>query len=107
MNQDLGKHLLTNTTGFIADVHQPDLELKVEIRTEASYITSSVIAGLGGLPVGTSGKTLLMLSGGIDNHVAGFLAMKRGVEIEAIHFHSPPFTSERAKKKVLDVTEMT
>src|SRR5699024_1470219 len=106
MNQVLGKHLLSNTTGFTVDVHQPDLELKVEIRTEATYITSSVIAGLGGLPVGTSGKTLLMLSGGIDSPVAGFLAMKRGVEIEAIHFHSPPFTSERSKQKVLDLAEM-
>ncbi|WP_010532380.1 tRNA uracil 4-sulfurtransferase ThiI [Lentibacillus jeotgali] len=105
MNQVLGKHLLSNTTGFTVDVHQPDIELKIEIRTEATYITSSVVPGLGGLPVGTSGKTLLMLSGGIDSPVAGFLAMKRGVEIEAIHFHSPPFTSERAKQKVLDLAE--
>lgn len=105
MNQALGKHLLSNTTGYTVDVHQPDLELKVEIRFEATYITSSVVSGLGGLPVGTSGKTLLMLSGGIDSPVAGFLTMKRGVEIEAIHFHSPPFTSERAKQKVLDLAE--
>ncbi|SFD61199.1 thiamine biosynthesis protein ThiI [Lentibacillus persicus] len=105
MNQVLGKHLLSNTTGYTVDVHQPDLELKVEIRAEATYITSRVISALGGLPVGTSGKTLLMLSGGIDSPVAGFLTMKRGVEVEAIHFHSPPFTSERAKQKVLDLAE--
>jgi len=105
MNQVLGRHLLTNTTGYTVDVHRPDLELKVEIRNEATYITSSVIPGPGGLPVGTSGKTLLLLSGGIDSPVAGFLAMKRGVEIEAIHFHSPPFTSGRAKQKVLDLAE--
>jgi len=105
MNQILGRHLLTNTDRFTVDVHHPDLEVKVEIRNEATYITSSVIHGLGGLPVGTSGKSLLMLSGGIDSPVAGFLAMKRGVQLEAIHFHSPPFTSERAKQKVLDLTK--
>ncbi|MFD2046340.1 tRNA uracil 4-sulfurtransferase ThiI [Ornithinibacillus salinisoli] len=105
MNQILGRHLLTNTTDYTVNVHQPDLEIKVEIRSEATYITSSVVRGLGGLPVGTSGKTLLLLSGGIDSPVAGYLAMKRGVEIEAIHFHSPPFTSERAKQKVLDLAE--
>jgi tRNA uracil 4-sulfurtransferase len=103
LNQILGGHLLTNTDNVIVDVHNPDLEVKVEIRQEATYITSSVVRGAGGLPVGTSGKTLLLLSGGIDSPVAGFLAMKRGVEIEAIHFHSPPFTSERAKQKVLDL----
>ncbi|GAA0600693.1 tRNA 4-thiouridine(8) synthase ThiI [Virgibacillus siamensis] len=105
MNQVLGRHLLTNTDGYTVDVHHPDLEIKVEIRTEATYLTSSVVNGLGGLPVGTSGKSLLLLSGGIDSPVAGFLAMKRGVQIEAIHFHSPPFTSERAKQKVLDLAE--
>lgn len=105
MNQVLGGHLLTNTDGYIVNLHQPDLTIKVEIRLEATYITSSVIPGLGGLPVGTSGKSLLLLSGGIDSPVAGYLAMKRGVQLEAIHFHSPPFTSERAKQKVLDLTE--
>ncbi|WP_174614051.1 tRNA uracil 4-sulfurtransferase ThiI [Virgibacillus ihumii] len=105
MNQVLGGHLLTNTNGYTVDVHNPDLEIKVEIRTEATYLTSSVVNGLGGLPVGTSGKSILLLSGGIDSPVAGFLAMKRGVQIEAIHFHSPPFTSERAKQKVLDLAE--
>ncbi|MFS0673090.1 tRNA uracil 4-sulfurtransferase ThiI [Ornithinibacillus sp. 179-J 7C1 HS] len=105
LNQILGGHLLSNTDSYTVDVHNPDLEVKVEIRQEATYITSSVVRGAGGLPVGTSGKTLLLLSGGIDSPVAGYLAMKRGVEIEAIHFHSPPFTSERAKQKVLDLAE--
>ncbi|MBY7143881.1 tRNA 4-thiouridine(8) synthase ThiI [Virgibacillus sp. NKC19-3] len=105
MNQVLGGHLLSNTDGYAVDVHQPDMEINVEIRSEATYITSQVIPGLGGLPVGTSGKSLLMLSGGIDSPVAGYLAMKRGVQIEAIHFHSPPFTSERAKQKVIDLAE--
>ncbi|CDO01606.1 thiamine biosynthesis protein ThiI [Oceanobacillus picturae] len=104
-NQILGGHLLSNTAGYTVDVHQPDLEIKVEIRNEATYITSSVVKGLGGLPVGTSGKSLLLLSGGIDSPVAGYLAMKRGVQLEAIHFHSPPFTSDRAKQKVLDLAK--
>ncbi|MBM7597686.1 thiamine biosynthesis protein ThiI [Virgibacillus halotolerans] len=105
MNQVLGSHLLANTKGYKVDVHNPDIAIKVEIRLEATYITSSVTQGLGGLPVGTSGKSLLLLSGGIDSPVAGYLAMKRGVKIEAIHFHSPPFTSERAKQKVLDLAK--
>ena len=105
LNQILGGHLLKNTEDILVDVHQPDLEIKVEVRLEATYITSSVIPGLGGLPVGTSGKSLLLLSGGIDSPVAGYLAMKRGVQLEAIHFHSPPFTSERAKQKVLDLAK--
>lgn len=105
MNQLLGAFLLQNTEGFKVDVHQPDVEIKIEIRNNATYITSSVVKGLGGLPVGTSGKSLLLLSGGIDSPVAGYLAIKRGVEIDAIHFHSPPFTSERAKQKVLDLAK--
>ncbi|MFS0751169.1 tRNA uracil 4-sulfurtransferase ThiI [Oceanobacillus sp. 1P07AA] len=105
MNQILGGHLLTNTDGITVNVHEPDVEVRVEIRKEATYITSGAIRCRGGLPVGTSGKSLLLLSGGIDSPVAGFLAMKRGVQIEAIHFHSPPFTSERAKQKVLDLTQ--
>lgn len=105
LNQKLGGHLLRNTKGITVDVHNPDVEINVEIRNEATYITSEVIGGLGGLPVGSSERTLLLLSGGIDSPVAGYLAMKRGVELEAIHFHSPPYTSERAKQKVLDLAQ--
>jgi len=105
MNRVLGGHLLTNTTGYKVNVHEPDLHIRIEIRHEATYITANPVRGLGGLPVGTSGKTLLLLSGGIDSPVAGYLAMKRGVAVEAIHFHSPPFTSERAKQKVIDLAE--
>lgn len=105
LNQKLGGHLLRNTEGISVDVHNPDVVINVEIRNEATYITSEVIPGLGGLPVGSSERTLLLLSGGIDSPVAGYLAMKRGVEIEAIHFHSPPYTSERAKQKVLDLAQ--
>lgn len=103
MNQILGAHLLKNTSDFVVDVHEPDVEVQVEVRNEGTFIMSQVIKGLGGLPVGTGGKTLLLLSGGIDSPVAGYLAMKRGVQVEAIHFHSPPFTSERAKQKVIDI----
>src|SRR5690625_3019875 len=105
MNHLLGGFLLQNTTDYQVDVHEPDIEIKVEIRTTGTYITSSIIKGLGGLPVGTGGKTLLLLSGGIDSPVAGYLAMKRGVKVEAVHFHSPPFTSERAKQKVIDLAK--
>lgn len=105
MNQILGAHLLKNTDRFTVDVHNPDVEVNVEIRDEGTFITSEVIQGLGGLPVGTGGKTLLLLSGGIDSPVAGYLTMKRGVEVEAIHFESPPFTSERAKQKVVDLAK--
>lgn len=103
MNHVLGAHLLQNTDGFRVDVHNPDVEVSVEIRGEGCFITSEVIPGPGGLPVGTGGKSLLLLSGGIDSPVAGYLMMKRGVELEAIHFESPPFTSERAKQKVVDL----
>ena len=106
MNQVLGRHLLINTTGITVDVHHPDIEVHVDIREKASYITAKRVPGLGGLPVGTDGKSLLLLSGGIDSPVAGYLAMKRGVQIEMIHFHSPPFTSERAKQKIIDITQV-
>src|SRR5699024_3143632 len=85
MNQILGAHLLQNSKGYKVDVHKPHTVIKVEIGEEGTYITSSVIKGAGGLPVKTAGKTLLMLSGGIDSPIAGYLAMKRGVEVEAIH----------------------
>lgn len=104
-NHILGGHLLSNTEKYSVDVHNPDVEIKVDIRAKATFITSRKILGAGGLPVGTAGKTLLLLSGGIDSPVAGFLAMKRGVQLEAIHFHSPPYTSERAKQKVIDLAQ--
>ncbi len=105
MNHTLGGHIIRNLPNFTVDVHDPDIELRVEIRAEGTYIMSKVIYGPGGLPVGTAGKSLLLLSGGIDSPVAGYLMMKRGIELEMIHFHSPPFTSERAKQKVLDLTK--
>src|SRR5699024_11105958 len=105
MNRDLGAYIIQSLPNFIVDVHNPEIELRIEIRAEGTYIMSEVVYGPGGLPVGTAGKSLLLLSGGIDSPVAGYLMMKRGIELEMIHFHSPPFTSERAKQKVLDLTK--
>lgn len=105
INQTFGAHLLKNIPGLKVDVKNPDINLQIEIRDDAVYFSCENILGAGGLPIGSSGKGMLMLSGGIDSPVAGFLAMKRGVEIEAVHFYSPPFTSERSKQKVIDLTE--
>ncbi|WP_141432037.1 tRNA uracil 4-sulfurtransferase ThiI [Bacillus sp. 03113] len=105
INYTLGSHLLKNIPGLIVNVKNPDINLQVEVRSEAVYISCETIKGKGGLPVGSSGKAMLMLSGGIDSPVAGYLSMKRGLDIEAVHFHSPPYTSERAKQKVIDLAE--
>lgn len=106
LNYEVGSYILQNTEDLTVDVHTPDIEVKVEVRETATYITCGAYKGIGGLPVGTGGKVVLMLSGGIDSPVAGYLAMKRGVKIEAIHFHSPPYTNERAKQKVVDLTRV-
>ncbi|QYA32235.1 tRNA uracil 4-sulfurtransferase ThiI [Macrococcus psychrotolerans] len=106
LQQELGGEILSNIEHLTVDVKKPGYKLLVEIRSDAAYLYSRVIKGAGGLPVGTGGKTLLMLSGGIDSPVAGIEVMKRGVTIEAIHFHSPPFTSEEAKQKVIDLTRI-
>jgi tRNA uracil 4-sulfurtransferase len=110
-NNAVGGHLLQNIPGLKVDVRNPDINLRVEIRKEAIYLSCETIQGAGGLPLGSSGKAMLMLSGGIDSPVAAYLAMRRGVEVEAVHFFSPPFTSERAKEKVIDLckklTEIT
>ncbi|HHU62510.1 MAG TPA: tRNA 4-thiouridine(8) synthase ThiI [Natronincola sp.] len=99
----LGGHLLRNIPNLTVDVHRPELVLNVEIRQEGAFLYSKVIPCQGGLPAGSSGKGLLLLSGGIDSPVAGFLSMKRGVDIEGVHFHSYPFTSERSKEKVVEL----
>ena len=106
MNHTLGGFILKSDLKLKVDVHNPDYNVLVEIRKEAVYLSVEVIQGAGGLPVGSSGKAMLMLSGGIDSPVAGFLSMKRGVEVEAVHFHSPPYTSERAKQKVIDLAKV-
>ncbi|MCP3741141.1 tRNA uracil 4-sulfurtransferase ThiI [Rossellomorea sp. BNER] len=103
INYQVGSHILRNTEDLTVDVRNPDININVEVRKEGVYLSNEVIPGATGMPVGTSGKAMLMLSGGIDSPVAGYLTMKRGVDIEAVHFHSPPYTSERAKQKVIDL----
>lgn len=105
LQQMIGGHVLRNIEGLSVKMRKPDILLHVDIRKDIVLFTSRVYAGAGGMPVGTSGKSLLLLSGGIDSPVAGYMMMKRGIEIEAIHFESPPFTSDLAKQKVLDLAE--
>lgn len=106
LQRQVGGAILKENNNITVNVKNPDYEIKIEVRMDAIYIYEKVIAGAGGLPVGTGDKTLLMLSGGIDSPVAGIEVMKRGVTVEAIHFHSPPFTSEKAKDKVIELTRI-
>ena len=103
--REVGGYILSKVNGLKVDVHQPDLTIHVEVRDRA-YVFSKRIQGLGGLPLGTNGKAMLLLSGGIDSPVAGWMVAKRGVVIEAVHYHSYPFTSERAKEKVIDLARI-
>lgn len=105
INADLGEVLLNAYPGLSVDVHEPEILLNVEIR-EKIYIYSEIIPGPGGMPVGTGGKAMLLLSGGIDSPVAGYMIAKRGVKIDAVYFHAPPYTSERAKQKVVDLARI-
>ncbi len=105
MNSELGHYVLEACPNLKVDVHHPDILLNVEVR-EQVYIYSHVIKGAGGLPVGTNGKAMLLLSGGIDSPVAGYMIAKRGVELEAVYFNAPPYTSERAKQKVVDLARI-
>ena len=100
----LGERLLEKFEDLSVDVHNPDVMLTVEIRDKV-YIYSREIAGPGGMPVGTNGRAMLLLSGGIDSPVAGYMISKRGVSIDATYFHAPPYTSERAKQKVVDLAK--
>lgn len=103
LSKVLGGHVLHSFPHLTVDVHNPDFVLNVEVRQEGAFIYSQILPCLGGLPAGSSGKGLLLLSGGIDSPVAGFLSMKRGVNVEGLHFYSYPFTSERSKEKVVDL----
>ncbi len=97
---------ILHETGLKVDVHHPELSIQIEVQQNDTYITSEKIPGLGGYPTGINGKVLLMLSGGIDSPVAAFEIMKRGLEVEAIHYASPPYTSENAKQKVMDLAKI-
>ena len=102
INAELGGILLDAFPSLRVDVHNPDIYLNIEVR-EKIYLYSRIIPGPGGMPVGTGGKGMLLLSGGIDSPVAGYMIAKRGVKIDAVYFHAPPYTSERAKQKVVDL----
>ncbi|MEI5989656.1 tRNA uracil 4-sulfurtransferase ThiI [Enterococcus crotali] len=103
LNRELGGAVFEVFPEIAVQMKKPDIEIRVEIRKEGAYLSYETIRGAGGLPVGTSGRGMLMLSGGIDSPVAGYLSMKRGVEVEAVHFASPPYTSEQALQKAKDL----
>ena len=104
LNEELGGVILDAYPDMHVDVHNPDILLHVEIRDKI-YLYSEIIPGPGGMPVGTGGKAMLLLSGGIDSPVAGWMIAKRGVKIDAVYFHAPPYTSEWAKQKVVDLAK--
>jgi len=101
MNHLIGSHVLRHTPDLKVDVHSPDVELKIDIQRDYAYVYCEAVKGAGGFPLGMNGKAMLLLSGGIDSPVAGWMAMRKGLKIEAVHFHSYPFTSEQAKDKVV------
>ncbi|MCU6763395.1 Probable tRNA sulfurtransferase [uncultured Roseburia sp.] len=105
INMELGGIILDAYPEMKVDVHQPDIMLNIEIRNMIN-IYSIILPGPGGMPVGTNGKAMLLLSGGIDSPVAGYMIAKRGVQIDAVYFHAPPYTSERAKQKVIDLAKI-
>ena len=105
LNAELGGRILEAYPQMKVDVHDPQTLITVEIR-EKIYIYSESIPGPGGMPIGTNGKAMLLLSGGIDSPVAGYMIAKRGVKIDAVYFHAPPYTSERAKQKVVDLAKL-
>lgn len=105
INMELGGRLLDAFPELKVDVHKPEVLLQVEIRNKIN-IYSVEIPGPGGMPIGTAGKAMLLLSGGIDSPVAGYMIAKRGVQIEATYFHAPPYTSDRAKQKVVDLAKL-
>lgn len=106
LNRELASYVLTELPGMTVEMKNPDIELRVEVREEATYMMVDIIHGAAGLPVGSNGKALLLLSGGIDSPVAAYLMMKRGVTVEAIHFFSPPFTSDQSLGKVKELCQI-
>lgn len=106
ISMKIGGVILHHFENIKVDVHSPDTYIYVDIKQSAAYIYTEKVKGYGGLPIGTNGKGLLLLSGGIDSPVAGFLMAKRGVEISCVHYHSYPFTSERAEEKVKELAHI-
>ena len=105
INRDMGEVILNAFPEMRVDVHHPDVLLNIEVRKKVNMY-SLMTPGAGGMPVGTNGKAMLLLSGGIDSPVAGWMIAKRGVKIDAVYFHAPPYTSERAKQKVVDLAKL-
>lgn len=106
VNMAVGEAILNAFPQVHVDVHEPEVMIHIELRPKVINIYSRTIEGLSGMPVGSSGKAMLLLSGGIDSPVAGYLVSKRGVSLDAVYFHAPPYTSERAKQKVVDLAEI-
>ncbi len=106
ITKEVSRYLFRNIEGLKADVHNPDFILNLDVRLEGTFIFTNTYMGLGGLPAGCLGKTMLMVSGGIDSVVAGYLAIKKGMSIEAVHFAAPPYTSDMAVQKVIDLLEV-
>jgi len=105
INCDIGEAILKTFPNSKVDVHKPDIYLNIEIRNRIN-IFSEIVSGPGGMPIGTNGSAMLLLSGGIDSPVAGYMISKRGVQLQAVYFHAPPYTSERAKQKVVDLARL-
>ena len=101
ISADVGGYVFENLPGIRVDVHSPDVTLRVEVRDTECYVYCQKLPGAGGMPTGTNGRGTLLLSGGIDSPVAGYMVAKRGVALNAVHFHSYPYTSERARDKVI------
>lgn len=106
ISKEIGAFLLKNKNNIKVDIHNPELTIFLELRNTESYLYFETIQGLGGYPVSTLGKGMLMLSGGIDSPVAGYMAIKRGVKLEALYFESPPHTSIEAKNKVMELAKV-
>lgn len=106
ISADAGGYILEHVPGTKVDVHEPELRVHIEVRDTAAYVYAGVVPGRGGMPIGSNGKAALLLSGGIDSPVAGYMVAKRGVKIEAVHYHSFPYTSERARDKVIRLAKI-
>ena len=105
ITKEISRRLFRNIQGLKADVHNPELTLHLDVRYEGTFIFTNIIMGMGGMPAGSIGKVMLMVSGGIDSVVAGYLTIKKGMSIEAVHFAAPPYTSDLAVQKVIDLLE--
>ena len=104
LNKMVGDYLFDNMENLKVEMKHPDIVLRIEVRKDAVYISNQLLRGAGGMPVGTGGRAVMMLSGGIDSPVASYLALKRGVDIEMVHFYSPPYTTEKALNKAKELT---